>query len=162
MSEVIIFVDDLFPTDLNYVTKNICDEITKFADNIGEIRTIIINGEDIERERIAKALPVIKNAIDQEIDQQKETIIGICLDLVDRRMVGRQQEIFDGEILLEKIKQDPDLQVYDVVVYTGTHVEVDQQRLKSKGAKGLVRKPIPRGQEKTYETMANKILGFLP
>lgn len=163
MSEVIIFVDDLFPSDSNYVTKNLSDEIIKIADNIGrDIRTIIINGEAITRERIANALPVVKRTTDQEVDEQEDTIIGICLDLVDRRMVGRQPEIFDGEILLERIKQDPDLGAYDVIVYTGTHVEVDQQQLKDKGAKGLVRKPMPRGSEKTYETMANQILRFLP
>jgi len=163
MSEVIIFVDDLIPCDLNYVTDNICEAISKISKEKKEdIKTIVINGENMQGIRIAHALPLLKGVIGRKIDFCKDTIIGICIDLVDRRTVDRQQGgIFDGEVLLEAVKKDVDVQPYDVVVYTGKHVEVDEQRLKNKGAKGLVRREIVRGAEKTYELMAKQILQLL-
>ena len=163
MSEVIVFVDDLFPRDPHYVTQDICDEIHRMSQRAErDIKTIVIHGEDLQGTPIAEALDVIENAIDQQFDATEDVLIGICIDLVDRRTVDRPAGLFDGELLLERIKENADLRHLDVIVYTGKFVEVDEQRLKSKGAKGIVRKAVVRGSERTYQIMATDILRMLP
>jgi hypothetical protein len=162
MSEIIIFVDDLLPNDTKYATQDICDAISRIASDRGEdIKTIIINGKDMLKIRIANSLPLIKTTIDEKVDTSKDTIIGICIDMVDRRMIQKERGKFDGELLLESIKQDKVLKHYDVVVYTGKHIEIDENQLKINKAKGIVRKEVVRGPKKTYELMAERILCLL-
>jgi CheY-like chemotaxis protein len=162
MSEIIVFVDDLLPNDANYATQDICNAISKItSDKREDVKTIIINGENMLKIRIAKSLPILKTTIDRQVDAFKDILIGICIDMVDRRMIPKERDKFDGALLLEAIKQDKILKHYDVVVYTGKHIEIDENQLRRKGAKGIVRKEVVRGPKKTYELMAERILRLL-
>jgi len=161
MSDIIIFVDDLSPEAPDYVTGHICRAISNIVAEKGKpIRTIEISGEE---PLLSESLPLIKKTIEEKVDLLRETIIGICVDLVDDREKDDLKRVRSGVVLLEQIKQDPEIKVYDVLVYTSRYPEIQEQELIQKGAVCLIRREDIRKRDRTtvFDLMAERILKAL-
>lgn len=165
MSNVIIFVDDASPKSPSYIVGGICRAI-KGIDH--SIKTIEINEEDLNGVLLRNSLDEVKKKIKEKVNQLEDTIIGICVDVVDARENEPQMRIRSGIDLVKALKEDSDTGVYKVISYTTRNMEIsklDEEWLEKENVDIIRKDDInkkDRERGKTvFNVMAERILEVL-
>jgi hypothetical protein len=108
------------------------------AREIEELTEGEYSGELLEGVVIADALPAIKKQV-RVIRSQGDTVAGLLVDFVDETSGVTKA----GELLLQKLKSDPELSPVPVVIYTSRQTpDFSIADLKKKGAKGAIRRQL--------------------